>query len=39
MFIETKVPKEPLRSSGARYAHCLDNTLRSYRALSVLAVD
>jgi hypothetical protein len=39
MSIETKVPKELLRSSGPRYATCLNNTLRSYGALSVLAVD
>jgi hypothetical protein len=36
MFIEPRAPKEPLRSSGARYSLSLENTLRSYGALAVL---
>jgi hypothetical protein len=31
--------KERLRSGGAKYSLCLDNTLRSYGALEVLALD
>jgi len=38
MFIEPQAPNESLRSSGARYFRCLDDTLRSYGAPPVIAV-